>query len=130
MNLKSVNLLSIAALLFGLITLFASSSVLFNFTAIFEKTGTYPSFILWMNLLSSPLYLAAAVGLNYSKSWSLHLLLVILIMLFISLSFFIVHMQNDKDYELETLMALFLRIAFTSTLAFFAFDNTIKEIKQ
>ena len=128
-NIKFQNLLSLAALIFGLVTLFASSNVLFNYTTVFQKSGNYPSFILWMNLLSSPLYLVAAVGLNYSKSWSLHLLLVILIMLFISLSFFIVHMQNDKDYELETLMALGFRIAFTGTLSFFAFDRTIKEIK-
>lgn len=128
-HLTSKNILCLAALSFGVITFFASSSVLFNYTAIFEKNGSYPSFILWMNLLSSPLYLLAAVGLKASKMWALHLLLVILVMLFISLTFFILLIRNEGDYELETLMALAFRIAFTSTLAFFAFNRTIKEIK-
>lgn len=129
MNLKSETFLSFAALLFGVITLFASSAVLFNFTTVFQKSGNYLSFILWMNLLSSPLYLLSAVGLKSLKMWALHLLLVILIMLFINLTFFILLIKNEGDYELETLMALALRIAFTSTLAFIAFNNTIKEIK-
>lgn len=128
-SIKSENILFTAALIFGVITFFASSSILFNYTAVFEKNGNYPSFILWMNLLSSPLYLLTAVGLKRSKAWGLHLLLVILIMLFISLTFFILLIKNDGDYELETLMALAIRIAFTSTLAFFAFNRTLKEIK-
>ena len=82
-----------------------------------------------MNLLTGPLYILAAIGLKYSKKWALHLLLVILIMLFINLGFFILLMTNHGDYELDTLMALAFRIAFTGTLAFFAFDRTIKEIK-
>lgn len=128
-NLKFKNLLSLAALIFGLVTLFASSNVLFNYTTVFQKSGNYPSFILWMNLLTGPLYIMAAIGLKYSKRWALHLLLVILIMLFINLGFFILLMTNDGDYEPDTLMTLASRIAFTGTLAFFAFDRTIKEIK-
>lgn len=128
-NLKFKNLLSLAALIFGMVTLFASSNVLFNYTTVFQKSGNYPSFILWMNLLTGPLYIMAAIGLKYSKRWALHLLLVIVIMLFINLGFFILLMTNDGDYEPDTLMALAFRIAFTGTLAFFAFDRTIKEIK-
>lgn len=127
-HFKSENILCLIALLFGVITFFASSSVLFNITTVFQKNGNYPSFILWMNLLSSPLYLLAAVGLKSSKVWALHLLLVILIMLFLSLTYFILLIKNNENYELETFMALSIRIAFTSTLAFFAFNKTIKEI--
>ncbi|MCY2687639.1 hypothetical protein [Salinimicrobium sp. TH3] len=88
------NLLSLAALIFGLLTLFASSAVLFNYTTVFQKTGNYPAFILWMNLLTGPLYIMAAVGLKKSKRWILHLLLVILTMLFINLGFFFLLMKN------------------------------------
>mgnify|MGYP006207066433 CR=1 FL=1 len=124
------NLLSFAALIFGLLTLFASSAVLFNYTTVFQKTGNYPAFILWMNLLTGPLYIMAAVGLKASKKWALHLLLVILSMLLINLGFFILLMKNDGDYEPDTLMALVFRIAFTGTLAFFAFNRTLKDIKS
>ena len=128
-NVKFQNLLSLAALIFGLLTIFASSNVLFNYTTVFQKSGNYPSFILWVNLLTGPLYIIAAVGLQKSKRWALHLLLVILVMLFINLGYFILLMTNDGDYEPVTLMALAFRSAFTGTLAFFAFDRTIKEIK-
>lgn len=125
--LKSKNILALTTLVFGVITFFASSSVLFNITTVLQKNGNYPSFILWMNLLSSPLYLMAAVGLKLSKIWALHLLLAILTILFISLTYFILLIKNNETYELETLMALAFRIALTSTLAFFAFNTTIKE---
>ena len=128
-NIKFRNLLSLATLIFGLITLFASSNVLFNYTTVFQKSGNYPSFILWMNLLTGPLYILAAVGLKRSKNWTLHLLLVILFMLLINLGFLVLLITNDGAYELDTLMALAFRIAFTGTLAFFAFDRTTKEIK-
>ncbi len=129
-NAKFMNLLSLTALAFGLITLFASSNVLFNYTTVFQKSGNYPSFILWMNLLTGPLYILAAIGLKRSKKWTLHLLLVILFMLLINLGFLVLLITNDGDYELDTVMALAFRIAFTGTLTFFAFDRTVKDIKS
>ena len=126
---KSENILSIASFIFGLITLFASSAVLFNYTAVFQKTGNYPPFILWMNFLTGPLYIIAALGLKRSKRWALHLLMVILAMLLINLGYFLMLMKNGGDYEPDTLMALAFRIAFTSTLAFFAFIQILQEIR-
>lgn len=129
-TLKLKNLLSFAAAIFGLVTLFASSSVLFEYTNVLEKEGNYPSFILWINLFTSPLYLFAAIGLKFSRKWTLHLLLIILIILVISLTVFIQLMKTGEIYETETLVALSIRIAFTSILTFFAFNNTLIHIKK
>lgn len=129
-QLNSKNILSLAALIFGLITMFASSSVLFSYSSILAKNGNYPDFILWMNLLSSPLYLLAALGFRYAKVWTAYPLLVIFIMLFISLTYFILLIKSGGGYELDTLMALAFRIAFTSTLVFIAFNKTVKKIKS
>lgn len=127
---RSENLLSMAAAVFGLITLFASSSVLFEYTTILEKEGNYPSFILWVNLTSSPLYLLAAVGLKYSRKWTLHLLLIILITLILSFSLFIQLLKNGEIYNIETMVALSIRIAFTSVLTFFVSNKTLINSKR
>lgn len=128
LNLK--NLLSLAAAIFGLVTLFASSSVLFGYSDVLEKEGNYPSFILWVNLLTGPLYLLAAVGLAYSRKWTLHLLLIILITLVISLTVFILLLKIGENYETETLAALLIRITFTSMLTLFAYYKNHKKIKR
>lgn len=127
---KSKNILSLAAAIFGLITLFASSSVLFDYSNIMEKEGNYPSFILWANLLTSPLFLLVAIGFKHSKKWTLHLLLGILIILAVSLIFFFQLIKNEGAYETETIVALSIRIAFTSMLTFFALNQTIIKIKK
>lgn len=121
---KSKNILSLAAALFGVITLFASSAVLFGYSNILEKEGNYPSFVLWGNLFSGLLYILAAIGFKYSKKWTMHLLLVILVILFVNLFIFIFFLINGENYETETLAALSFRIVFTSTLAFFASNQT------
>lgn len=127
---KSENLLSLATLIFGVITLFASSSVLFGYSNILEKEGNYPPFVLWGNLFSGLLYILAAIGFKYSKKWTMHLLLVILVILFVNLFIFIFFLINGENYETETLAALSFRIFFTGTLAFFASNQTIIKIKK
>ncbi len=127
---KSENLLSLAAAIFGIITLFASSSVLFGYSNILEKEGNYPSFVLWGNLISGPLYLLAAIGFKFYKKWTLYLLLGILVILVVNLIVFSVFLINGAKYETETMAALSFRIVFTGILAFFASNQTITKIKK
>lgn len=120
---KPENLLSLAVTIFGIITLIASSSTLFDYSNILEKEGNYPFFILWINPLTSPLFLLVAVGFKHSKKWTLHLLLVILIIFAGDLTSFILLIKNGGVYETETLVALSIRIAFASMLTFFALNE-------
>jgi len=129
-KLKIKNILSLAAAIFGIITILASSSVLFDISYIFKKEGNYPMFILIVNFISGWLYILAAYGINYSKTFTLYLLPGILTMLFFSLSLFIQLMITGGMYEKETLVALSIRIAFTGVLTYYVFNKTIKEIKR
>ncbi|QED38659.1 hypothetical protein FK178_13465 [Antarcticibacterium arcticum] len=129
-KLKIKNILSLAAAVFGIITILASSAVLFDFSYNFKKEGNYPMFILVVNFISGWLYLLAAYGINYSKTFTLYLLPGILTMLFFSLSFFIQLMITGGMYETDTLVALFIRIAITGGLTYYVFNKSIKEIKQ
>ena len=87
-------------------------------------------FILIVNFISGWLYILAAYGINYSKTFTLYLLPGILTMLFFSLSLFIQLMITGGMYEKETLVALSIRIAFTGVLTYYVFNKTIKEIKR
>ncbi|MFN4763477.1 hypothetical protein ACKGJN_10165 [Gillisia sp. Q332] len=127
---KSENLLSLAVAILGVITLFASSSVLFGYSDILGKEGNYPSFVLWGNLITGLLYLLVAIGFKYSKKWTLQLLLGILIILIVNLIVFIFFLINGENYETETLKALSFRIAITGTLAFFAFKKDLIKNKK
>ena len=65
---------AIALLLFALLTLFLSGSVIFNLFGIRAKEGNYVPLVVWANFISSILYLAAAYGLFKMKKWSVWLL--------------------------------------------------------
>lgn len=56
------SLLAIFLIGFGLLTLFLSTSVIFDLFGIREKEGNYVLFVVWSNFISSILYLFAAYG--------------------------------------------------------------------
>lgn len=111
------NILSylVAALLtaFALITLFLSSSVIFDLFGIRAREGHYVPFVVWSNFIGSLLYLAAAVGITTLKPWAakpLWLAVALLIVAFIGL---LVHVGNGGAYETKTIAAMGIRIALT-----------------
>ena len=106
-----------ALLLFALLTLFLSSSVIFNLFGIRGKEGNYVPLVVWANFISSILYLAAAYGLFKMKKWSVWLLaisVVILVAAFIGLK---LHISEGGLYEVKTVNAMIFRIGLTALLA-------------
>lgn len=123
------NLLGIAAAIFGGITIFASSSVLFGYSDVFQKEGSYPVFILWVNLITGPLYLLAAAGFFYKKMMTLPVLKGILLLLFVNLAFLLMLIITGGDYEMDTWGAMTVRIAVTGIFTFFARKTRTKIAK-
>ena len=117
MKYTILKITAIALLLFALLTLFLSSSVIFNLFGIREKEGNYVPLVVWANFISSILYLAAAYGLFKMKKWSVWLLVisvVILVAAFIGLK---LHISEGGLYEVKTLNAMIFRIGLTALLA-------------
>jgi predicted RND superfamily exporter protein len=56
------NLFATILAAFGLLTLFLSTSVIFDLFGIRAKEGNYVLFVVWSNFISSILYLFAAYG--------------------------------------------------------------------
>ncbi|MBK8519662.1 hypothetical protein [Ferruginibacter sp.] len=117
MKYTILKITAIALLLFALLTLFLSSSVIFNLFGIRAKEGNYVPLVVWANFISSILYLAAAYGLFKMKKWSVWLLaisVVILVAAFIGLK---LHISEGGLYEVKTVNAMIFRIGLTALLA-------------
>ena len=99
--------------IFGLVTVFMSSSVLFDWFGIREKEGNYVPFVVIANFICGFLYLTSAFGIFKDKKWSPYLLIlafIILIITFIALYF---HISSGGIYETKTVKALAFRTVLT-----------------
>ena len=115
---------------FGLLTLFLSTSVIFDLFGIRAKEGNYVLFVVWSNFISSILYLFAAYGFAKSKKWTTTLLgisTIILIAAFIGLK---IHANSGGIYETKTIGAMIFRIAVTLVFAIIAFFTINKQLNK
>ena len=112
---------------FGLLTLFLSTSVIFDFFGIRAKEGNYVLFVVWSNFISSILYLFAAYGFTKHKKWTATLLRIstlILIGAFIGLKS---HINSGGTYETKTIGAMIFRISVTLVFATLAYLTITKK---
>ena len=115
---------------FGLLTLFLSTSVIFDLFGIRAKEGNYVLFVVWSNLISSILYLFAAYGFIKNKNWTSILLgisTIILIAAFIGLQ---IHINSGGIYETKTIGAMIFRITVTLVFAIIAFFTINKQLNK
>ena len=115
---------------FGLLTLFLSTSVIFDLFGIREKEGNYVLFVVLSNFISIILYLFAAYGFAKSKKWTATLLgisTIILIAAFIGLK---IHANSGGIYETKTIGAMIFRIAVTLVFAIIAFFTINKQLNK
>lgn len=111
---------------FGLLTLFLSTSVIFDLFGIRAKEGNYVLFVVWSNFICSFLYLFAAYGFIKNKRWTATLLgisTLILLAAFIGLK---IHINSGGIYEEKTVAAMIFRISVTFVLAIIAFLTITK----
>jgi len=117
------NSVAIVLAVFGLVTLFLSSSVIFDLFSVRAKEGNYVLFVVWANFLSSILYLFAAYGFIKTKKWTIHLLGVSAILLIVAFIGLMIHINSGGIYETKTIGAMIFRITLTlvfSILAYFS----------
>lgn len=107
------NILLTVITAFAGITLFLSSSVIFDWFGIREKEGNYVLFVVWANFLSSILYLISAWGLLKSKSWTARPLIASVVILVVAQIGLFVHINAGELYETKTVGAMFFRITLT-----------------
>lgn len=119
-------ILLIFLILFGLVTLFMSSSVLFDCFGIREKEGNYVAGVVWANWVCAILYLVAAYGIFKNQVWARFPLTFSLIILIIASIFLYIHINNGGLYETKTVGAMAFRIGVTAIFLL----TTIKILKK
>lgn len=112
---------------FGLLTLFLSSSVIFDFFGIRAKEGNYVLFVVWSNFISSLLYLFAAYGFVTAKKWTPLLLAISTITLIIAFLGLIIHIYAGGLYETKTIGALIFRTSVTLVFTLLAYFTITKK---
>lgn len=113
-------------LLFALLTLFLSSSLIFDKFGIRAKEGNYVLFVVWANFICSWLYFLSVYGLIKLSKWTVKPLIASILVLVAALAGLFVHIQNGGLYETKTIGALFFRIGLTVVFAIMAYLITIK----
>lgn len=111
---------------FGLLTLFLSSSVIFDWFGIRAKEGNYVLFIVWANFISSLLYLISTYGFLKIKSWTFKALSVATVILVVALIGLFIHIYSGGIYETKTVFAMLFRISVTiafTVIAYFSINK-------
>ena len=112
---------------FGLLTLFLSSSVIFDWFGIRAKEGNYVLFIVWANFISSLLYLISAYGFLKIKSWTFKTLSVATVILVVALISLFIHIYSGGIYETKTAFAMLFRISVTIAFVAIAYFSINKK---
>lgn len=106
----TLRILSVIAVVFGLLTLKAGGSVIFNIGSLRQAEGNFVPFVVWFNFLRGFFYIAAGIGLWIQKRWAVSLSIALLISIVITYIFFGIHVLNGGPYEMRTAYAMALRI--------------------
>ncbi|HLW32042.1 MAG TPA: hypothetical protein VKX40_07255 [Aequorivita sp.] len=119
--------IAIALIAFALITVFVSSSVLFDWFGIRAKQGNYVPFIVKTNLTVGLIYLIAAYGFIKSNRWAFWAMLSAALLLVYAFILFYVHMHTGGLYEERTFGIMIFRIVFTLVFAVLIYISSKNE---
>ena len=115
------NILVIFLFIFGGLTVFMGSSVIFDWFGIRKIEGSYVNFVVKANIFCGIIYLLAARDIWQGKKIGSYSLFAALIILIITFVFFIIHIKQGGLYEPKTIKAMSFRTAITLIAAFLSF---------
>lgn len=104
--------LAIAALIFGLATLFKGGSVIFGPDTARESVGNFVPFVVWFNFLAGFFYLIGAYAIWSAQSWARPLAFAIAFATIAVGAAFAVHAMAGGAFSMQTVGALPLRFGF------------------
>ena len=112
---------------FGLLTLFLTTSILFDLFGIRAKEGNYILFVVWSNFACSFIYLFAAYGFIMNKNWTAPILSLSVLILLATLIGLYLHIHSGGRYETKTISAMLFRIAVTLVFTCLAYFTITKK---
>ncbi|NOR73621.1 MAG: hypothetical protein GQ525_00530 [Draconibacterium sp.] len=115
---------------FGLLTLFLSSSVIFDLFGIREKEGNYVLMIVLANFFSSILYLLAAYGFIKNSKWTAKYLVASIVILVAAFVWFLIHINGGGIHETKTIGAMVVRTSITIVFLILAYFTICKPRRE
>ncbi len=109
---RALRIASVAALVFGAMTVVSGGSVLFGPAHVRTAAGDVVPFVLWFNFLAGFAYIAAAAGLWRGAPWARGLSMVILGATVLAGAGFLIHVLTGGAFAQRTVGALVLRMGF------------------
>ena len=103
-----ISVVSIVAILFGLLTIKEGGSVLFTESGK-KAAGNYVPFVLWFNFIAGFAYVAAGMALYQLKNFARPLVFAIAASTSIVFILFGVHILSGGAYEMRTVAAMTIR---------------------
>ncbi len=102
-------MMSLVAIVFGLVTIKAGGMVLFTQGEAHQAAGNYVPFVLWFNFLTGFAYITVGIGLWLQRSWAALFSLVIAILILLVFIALGVHIYAGGAYEMRTIGAMSMR---------------------
>ena len=121
----SIWLVTIIAVLFGLLTIKSGGSVLFIDGPARQAAGNYVPFVVWFNFLAGFIYLIAGVALWLQKRWAVWLSVFIALATLVVFVIFGIVVLNGEAYEVRTVAAMSLRTVVWTLITIFAYRKII-----
>ena len=112
--------LAIAAIAFGVLTVFSGGRALFGGMEARAELGNIVPFVLWFNFLAGFVYVLAGVALLQTKRWAAPMALLLAVSTVLVFVAFAVHIVAGGAFEARTVGALSLRSLFWVVVALVA----------
>jgi len=122
-NRFGVALITIVAIVFGLLTIKSGGAVLFVDGEDRLAAGNYVPFVLWFNFIAGFFYIIAGVGLWLRKQWAVKLSVFIVVATVIIYAALGLYIFNGGLYEMRTIIAMCLRSITWVIIAAFAYQE-------
>ena len=118
--------ITVVAVLFGLLTIKAGGSVLFVDGQDRQAAGNYVPFVVWFNFLAGFLYIIAGAGLWMQRRWAVWLSIFITLATLVVFAAFGIVVINGEAYEVRTVAAMSLRTVVWALISMFAYRKVIR----
>lgn len=104
-----IRIISLVAIMFGVMTIKEGGMVLFGDGAARTAAGNYVPFVLWFNFISGFAYVFAGAGLWLQQRWAVWLAISIAGAIIVTFLAFGAHVYSGGSYEKRTVIAMTLR---------------------
>jgi hypothetical protein len=120
-------IITVTAVVFGLLTIKSGGSVLFVDGIFREEAGNYVPVVVWFNFLAGFVYLIAGGGLWMQKHWAVWISIFIVVATLVVFAILGIRILKGGMYEVRTIVAMSLRTVVWALIAMFAYRKIIRQ---